>query len=236
VPINETIHSRKNATCAKTQPHTIVFVAYPQMGLLDLTGAQTVFWAATHDLAERGLAGYVVHTASLEGGSIQTAEGLVVHTRSLTGFANSPIDSLIVPGTPFIRQVMADHAPLVDWLHGASAKAKRTASVCSGTFLLAQAGLLDGRRVATHWMFAELFERLFPQVELDREAIFVQQKSLWTCAGVSAGIDLALALVEADYGREVAMQVARSMLVYYRRADNQDQWSALLQSQFPARG
>jgi transcriptional regulator GlxA family with amidase domain len=80
---------------------------------------------------------------------------------------------------------------------------------------------------------ADLFERLFPQVELDREAIFVQQGTIWTSAGVSAGIDLALALVEADHGRDVAMQVARRMVVYYRRPDNQEQWSPLLRSQYP---
>ncbi|MNR28135.1 HTH-type transcriptional regulator CdhR [compost metagenome] len=106
--------------------------------------------------------------------------------------------------------------------------------MCSGTFLLAQAGLLDGRRAATHWVMAEWFERMYPEVELDQEAIFVQQQSVWTSAGISAGIDLALALVEADGGREVAMQVARHMVVYYRRPDNQEQWGSLLQSQFQA--
>jgi transcriptional regulator GlxA family with amidase domain len=234
VSFNKMTYGPDSASTAQTPPRTLVFVAYPQMGLLDLTGAQTVFWAATHCQLERGLPGYIVHTASLEGGSVQTAEGLVVQTRRLSDFVDGPIDSLIVPGTPHIRQVMADNVPLVNWLRDASTKASRTASVCSGSFLLAQAGLLDSRRVATHWLFAELFERLFPQVELDHEAIFVQQQSVWTSAGVSAGIDLALALVEADCGREVAMQVARQLVVYYRRPDNQEQWGALLQSQFPA--
>ena len=215
---------------APAQPRTIVFVAYPQMGLLDLTGAQTVFWAATCSLIERGLPGYVLHTASLQGGPIQTAEGLVVQTRRLDEVCDGLIDTLIVPGSPHIRQVMADNAALVNWLRTVSAR--RTTSVCSGSFLLAQTGLLDGLRVATHWLMADLFERLFPQVELDREAIFIQQQSVWTCAGVSAGIDLALALVEADCGRELAMLVARRMVVYYRRPDNQEQWSPLLQSQY----
>jgi transcriptional regulator GlxA family with amidase domain len=219
---------------APAPPRTIVFVAYPQMGLLDLTGAQTVFWAATHSRIERGLPGYVLHTASLQGGPIQTAEGLVVETRRLDEFSNSPIDTLIVPGSPHIRQVMADSAALVDWLLIASATARRTTSVCSGSFLLARTGLLDGLRVATHWVMADLFERLFPQVELDREAIYIQQQSVWTCAGVSAGIDLALSLVEADCGRELAMLVARRMVVYYRRPDNQEQWSPLLRSQYQA--
>ena len=210
---------------------TVVFVAYPQMGLLDLTGAQTVFWAATCRLAQLGLPGYALHTASLQGGPVQTGEGLVVQTRQLDELGDEPINTLIVPGSAFISQVLRDNAPLVDWLRVTSATANRTTSVCSGAFFLAQAGLLDGLRVATHWLMADMFERLFPRVELDREAIFVHQASVWTCAGVSAGIDLALALVEADNGRDVAMQVARRMVVYYRRPDNQEQWSPLLQSQ-----
>jgi transcriptional regulator GlxA family with amidase domain len=229
VSINET---RDGPEHPQTKPRTIVFVAYPQMGLLDLTGAQTVFWAATRSLIERGLPGYVLQTASLQGGPIQTAEGLVVETRRLDECANGPIDTLILPGSPHIRQVMAESAALVAWLQTASTTARRTTSVCSGSFLLAQTGLLDGLRVATHWLMADLFERLFPQVQLDREAIFIQQQSVWTCAGVSAGIDLALALVEADCGRELAMLVARRMVVYYRRPDNQEQWSPLLQSQY----
>ena len=215
----------------RPQPRTVIFVAYPQMGLLDLTGAQTVFWAATRSLNQLELPGYVLHTAGLDGGSIRTGEGLVVQTRRLDEFANELIDTLIVPGSPHIRQAMVANASLVDWLRVASTTARRTTSVCSGAFFLARAGLLDGLRVATHWMMADMFERLFPQVELDREAIFVQQESLWTAAGVSAGIDLALALVEADNGREVAMQVARHLVVYYRRPDNQEQWGPLLDSQ-----
>ncbi|BCX69221.1 AraC family transcriptional regulator [Pseudomonas izuensis] len=232
--IDEMSYTPERANAEQAPPRTIVFVAYPHIGLLDLTAAQTVFFAANHGLVECGLPGYTLHTASMEGGPVPTAEGLVVETRRLSEFIDSPIDSVIVPGSPQIRQVMADSPALVDWLRVTSTTARRMASVCSGTFLLAQAGLLDGLRVATHWVMADVFERLFPQVELDREAIFVQQQSVWTSAGISAGIDLALALVEADCGREMAMQVARRMVVYYRRPDNQDQWSPLLQSQCPA--
>jgi transcriptional regulator GlxA family with amidase domain len=211
-------------------------MAYPNMGLLDLSGAQTVFCAANQALTERGLPGYAVHTAGLDGGSIQTAEGLAVQAQCLDQFADTPIDTLLVPGTPNIRQTLIDHPRLVETLRALSANTRRTASVCSGTFLLAKAGLLDGRRAATHWAVAELFERLFPQVELERDAIYVQQGAIWTSAGITAGIDLALALVEADAGRDVAMQVARHLVVFYRRPDNQEQWGSLLQSQYPANG
>jgi len=215
----------------RAHPRTVIFVAYPQMGLLDLTGAHTVFWAATRNLNQLGLPGYTLHTASVAGGAVRTGEGLVVQTQRLTDLANEPRDTLIVPGSPHIRQAVVDNAPLIDWLRLASTTANRTTSICSGAFFLGRAGLLDGLRVATHWTMADLFERAFPQVQLDREAIYVQQQSIWTAAGVSAGIDLALALVEADHGRKVAMQVARHLVVYYRRPDNQEQWGPLLQSQ-----
>jgi transcriptional regulator GlxA family with amidase domain len=214
-----------------SQPRTLVFLAYPQMGLLDLTGAQTAFWAATRALAQRGLPGYTLHTASVEGGLMQTAEGLSVHTTALEQFNEVAIDTLIVPGAPDIRQAMADSESLVNWLRAAAVKARRTASVCSGTFLLAQAGLLEGRRAATHWAMCDMLKQGFPSIEVDMDAIFVQQGNVWTSAGVSAGIDLALALVEADCGREVSLQVARELVVFLKRPGGQAQFSQQLQAQ-----
>ena len=107
----------------------------------------------------------------------------------------------------------------------------KPASVCSGTFLLALAGLLEGRRAATHWAMCELLKQRFPSIEVDVDAIFVQQGQVWTSAGVSAGIDLALALVEADCGREVALQVARELVVFLKRPGGQAQFSQVLQAQ-----
>jgi transcriptional regulator GlxA family with amidase domain len=201
------------------------------MGLLDLTGAQTVFWAASKAMTKRGLPGYERHTASLDGGLIQTAEGLAVETLRLSDFADQSIDTLIVPGAPNIRQAMNDSLELVAWLQAASANARRTASVCSGAFLLAQAGLLEGRRAATHWLLCDMLKQGFPSIEVDSDAIFIQQGSVWTSAGVSAGIDLALALVEADCGREVALEVARELVVFLKRPGGQAQYSQLLQAQ-----
>lgn len=214
-----------------SQPRTLVFLAYPQMGLLDLTGAQTVFWAATKAMAERGLPGYFVHTASLAGGLMPTAEGLSVDTLPLAQFDPAALDTLIVPGAPAIQQALAANTDLVDWLRHASTRARRTASVCSGTFLLAQAGLLQGRRAATHWAMCDMLKRGFPSIDVDMDAIFVQQGNVWTSAGVSAGIDLALALVEADCGRHVALQVARELVVFLKRPGGQAQFSQLLQAQ-----
>ena len=212
-------------------PRLIVFLAYPEMGLLDLTGAQTVFWAASRYLTSSNLPGYKLLTASLSGGLIQTAEGLAVDTVPLSDFANQTIDTLIVPGAPAIVLAIHNSVELVAWLKEASTKVRRTASVCSGTFLLAQAGLLDGRRAATHWAMCGLLKERYPTIEVDNDAIFIKQDSVWTSAGVSAGIDLALALVEEDGGRELALLVAREMVVFLKRPGGQAQYSQLLQSQ-----
>ncbi|MCY1392030.1 HTH-type transcriptional regulator CdhR [compost metagenome] len=212
-------------------PRTILFVAYPQMGLLDLTGAQTVFWAATKAMHERDLPGYERRTASLNGGLVTTAEGLVVDTEPLSGLAGCEIDTLIVPGAPEIERAVAESGELIEWIANGSRQVRRTASVCSGTFLLAEAGLLEGKRAATHWAMCEMLSKRFPSIEVDNDAIFVRQDAVWTSAGVSAGIDLALALVEADCGRDVAMQVARELVVFLKRPGGQAQFSELLQAQ-----
>ncbi|KJK15041.1 GlxA family transcriptional regulator [Pseudomonas sp. NPDC087612] len=213
------------------QPRLIVFVAYPQMGLLDLTGAQTVFWAASRAMQARGLPGYQLHTASLEGGLMASAEGLAVDTSRLEQLAAAAVDTFIVPGAPAICQTLGDYGALTTWLQANAARARRIASVCSGAFLLAKAGLLDGRRAATHWAMCDSLRQTFPAIEVDADAIFIQHGTVWTSAGVSAGIDLALALVEADCGREVSMAVARELVVYLKRPGGQAQYSTLLQSQ-----
>lgn len=210
---------------------SILFLAYPQMGLLDLTGAQTVFWAANKAMQERDLPGYQRRTASLEGGLVTTAEGLVVATEPLASLDGWAVDTLIVPGAPEIERAVAESAQLIAWIAAGSRRARRTASVCSGTFLLAEAGLLEGKRAATHWAMCERLKSRFPSVRVDHDAIFVRQDAVWTSAGVSAGIDLALALVEEDCGRDVAMQVARELVVFLKRPGGQAQFSELLQAQ-----
>ena len=234
--MNSIFHHPDPLTCLLAQPRTLVFLAYPQMGLLDLTGAQTVFWAASKAMAERGLPGYALHTASLDGGLIATAEGLSVNTLALRTFDETTIDTLIVPGAPNIRQAMLDNVALVDWLRAASVKARRTASVCSGTFLLAQAGLLEGLRATTHWGMCDMLKGGFPSVDVDLDAIYIQQGNVWTSAGVTTGIDMALALVEADCGRAVALKVARELVVFLKRPGGQAQFSQLLQAQIDDRG
>ncbi len=212
-------------------PRVVLFLAYPQVGLLDLTGPQTVFWAATKAMEKRGLPGYTRHIASLDGGLMQTAEGAAIDSARLDQFALEEVDTIVMPGSPYITEVLERSATLISWLQQASARVRRTAAVCSGTFFLAQAQLLEGKRAATHWAMCDMLGERFPAIKIDRDAIFVQQDNMWTSAGVSAGIDLALALVEADCGREVAMEAARELVVFLKRPGGQAQFSELLQSQ-----
>lgn len=209
----------------------VLFVAFPDVGLLDLTGAQTVFWAATKAMEARGLAGYERCTASLDGGPVRSAEGLVLQTDALAAYRPSTVDTLVVPGSPHMAQVLDHSATLVRWLQRASGKTRRTTSVCSGAFLLAAAGLLDHKRATTHWLMFDMMGQRFPTVQIDRDAIFVQQGAVWTSAGVTAGIDLALALVEADCGHDIAMEVARELVVFLKRPGGQAQFSEMLQAQ-----
>lgn len=212
-------------------PLIVLFVAYPDMGLLDVTGPQTAFWAATKYMEKRGLQGYTRHTASLKGGLVKTAEGVALQTVKLADIDSAAVDTIVVPGSPHIADVLDQSRKLVEWLRQASLKSRRTTSVCSGAFLLAQADLLHHKRAATHWAMCDMLKEKFPLVEVDRDAIFVREGKVWTSAGVSSGIDLALALVEADCGHDVAMEVARELVVYLKRPGGQSQFSELLQSQ-----
>jgi transcriptional regulator GlxA family with amidase domain len=215
----------------RPQAPLVLFVAFPRMGLLDLTGPQTAFWAASKRMAERGLPPYERHTVSLHGGPVQTEEGVTLDTIAFAAFDGLAIDTILVPGAPGIDSMLAELDATVAWIRAQSPHARRTASVCTGAFVLAQAGLLDGKRVATHWGMADLLAQRFPALDVDRDAIFVQQDAIWTSAGVTAGIDLALALIEEDCGRGIAMEVARELVVFMKRPGGQAQHSELLQAQ-----
>jgi transcriptional regulator GlxA family with amidase domain len=213
------------------QAPLVLFVAFPQMGLLDLTGPQSAFWVASKNMVKRGAPGYDRHTVSLHGGLIPTAEGVGIDTRPFSDFAGSEIDTIVVPGAPYVLAALEEVQETVDWIHVNSKSARRTTSVCTGAFLLAQAGLLQGKRVATHWAMCDELQRRFPALNVDSEAIFVQQGATWTSAGVTAGIDLALALIEEDCGRDMAMQVAKELVVFLKRSGDQAQHSELLRAQ-----
>jgi transcriptional regulator GlxA family with amidase domain len=207
----------------------VVIVVFEGVQTLDLTGPAEVF-AATGRI--RGTPAYDVIVASTRGGELHTSCGLAIRARRLAAVRPRRDDIVVVAGgdEPAIARAIAD-AALRRWLVRAARTVRRLTSVCSGAFLLAAAGLLDGRRATTHWSACERLASLFPRVDVDRNAIFVTDGKLWTSAGVTTGIDMALALVEDDLGRRIADDVAARLVLYARRPGYQSQWSDALVAQ-----
>ena len=173
---------------------------------------------------------YRCTVVSSSGGQVDTADGVPLLSKSIRSFDRTEIDTLIVPGAFLVEHVTRDRE-LVQWVANRAPKCRRVCSVCIGSFMLAAAGILDGRRAATHWMHAHRLAQKHPKVQVEADAIFVRDGHIWSSAGVTTGIDLALALIEEDRGREVAIDVARVLVVYLKRAGGQSQYSALLAAQ-----
>jgi transcriptional regulator GlxA family with amidase domain len=204
----------------------IVFVVFNGFQPLDLTGPHEVFRGAAD--------GYACEVVASRAGPVRSGSGLVIHAEhGVADLGPAGIDTLVVVGGRGVDRARQDEA-LVSWIAAAAAGARRVASVCSGVFLLAAAGLLDGHRVTTHWAREEQLAREHPEVRVDCEPIFVRDGRVWTSAGVTAGMDLALALVEDDLGREVAHAVARQLVLFLRRPGGQSQFSVALWSRQPA--
>jgi transcriptional regulator GlxA family with amidase domain len=214
----------------------IAIVVYPGVQSLDFAGPLEVFAGAQRLIGRAGRRerGYEVKLLSVDGEPLETSSGLTVTPHASLARAPARIDTLIVAGGDGSRKAATDPA-LLEWIAGASASARRTASVCTGAFLLAAAGLLDGRRATTHWASADELAARYPRVEVDPEPIFTRDGPIWTSAGVTAGMDLALALVEEDLDRQAALTIARHLVLFLRRPGNQSQFSATLSAQAPAR-
>jgi transcriptional regulator GlxA family with amidase domain len=178
--------------------------------------------------------GYRTHVISPDGAPVETSSGLTIVPHAGIDSAPRAIDTLIVAGGAGVERLCEDRAALA-WIAARAGDARRVASVCTGAFALAAAGLLDGRRAATHWASVAELARRYPRVRVDPESIFVRDGCVWTSAGVSAGMDLALALIEEDLDREAALTVARHLVLFLRRPGNQSQFSATLAAQAPAR-
>ncbi len=210
-------------------PLAVVLVAFPGGSGLDLTGPHEVFARANRAIAEVGRRhpGYAIRVVASAPGPLEASSGLRVLPDATIDQVRGPIDTLLVTGGRGVHRACED-AALVAWIGKRARQARRYGSVCTGAFLLARAGLLDGRRVATHWSGAADLAARFPRLRVEPDPIYIRDGNVFTSAGVTAGIDLALALVEEDVGAEVALAVARAMVVYLRRPGGQSQFSAPL--------
>lgn len=205
----------------------ILVILFDGVQALDVCGPVEVF----HGASPSEPAAYRIRTASLDGAPVRTTSGLTLVPDLTLAEAGVP-HTLLVPGGEGTR---APDPRLIDWLRGNAHRARRKVSVCSGALLLAEAGLLDGRRATTHWRLCDTLARRYPAVHVEPEPIYVRDGDVATSAGVTAGIDLALALVEDDLGRDLALAVARQLVVFLRRPGNQTQFSAQLAVQLAGR-
>ncbi|MFC9338915.1 GlxA family transcriptional regulator [Streptomyces sp. NPDC057020] len=206
----------------------VLVVLFDGVQSLDVTGPYEVFAGAGRASGDPDA--YAIRTASLDGGPVRTHSGLrlLPDTTLAEAVADGAPHTLVVPGGEGTR---TPDPALIDWLRLHAPAAGRLVSVCTGALLLAEAGLLDGHRATTHWVACDHMARCYPEVEVDPDPIFVRDGRLSTSAGVTAGIDLALALVEEDLGRDAALTVARHLVVFLRRPGNQAQFSVQLAAQ-----
>lgn len=207
-------------------PFRNVMVTFPGAQILDVTGPVEVFSTASRFLPA---ADYRTVVVSSDGGLVPASCGVAFTTTPISDIEGD-IDTLLVAGGDDMERAARDER-LVDGIQRLAEDARRIASVCSGAFLLARAGLVCGRRVTTHWAECRMLAEAHPGVTVDPDAIYVQDGRVWTSAGVTAGIDLALALLSDDHGRRAAATVARQLVVYLRRSGGQSQYSRLLAAQ-----
>jgi len=205
---------------------SVLIVLFDGVQSLDVTGPLEVF-ANIPD--HSGALAYRVRTASLCGSPVRTSSGLrITPDTDLAAVDGQALDLLLLPGG---RAARHPEPGLISWIRANAPRARRIASVCTGAFLLAEAGLLDGRTATTHWAYSRQLADMYPSVTVDPDPIFIKDGNVATSAGVTAGIDLALALLEDDHGRDTALAVARHLVVFLRRPGSQSQFSAQLQAQ-----
>jgi transcriptional regulator GlxA family with amidase domain len=207
-------------------PRVIGLLIFPDFQLLDAAGPITAFEIA----GRSGANPYTVCVLAVTGGAVASSSGVAI---TAIGVQDAPrLDTLVVVGGDGVDRAACDQA-LIGYVGAAAATARRVTSVCSGALVLAQAGLLQGRRATTHWSRTAQFARLHPKVLLEPDRIFVRDGAIWTSAGITAGIDLCLALIAEDLGEPVARKTAQQMVVYRRRPGGQSQFSALLEMERP---
>lgn len=206
-------------------------VVCPGFKAMEAIGPLSVLSYANRHLEARGdPRRYDVTLVAPEPGAIPS-DSLVTLEATQPLPEDGPLDTVIVAGAADIEAALTRQPDLVDWCRRRAFQAERFAALCTGSFFLAEAGLMNRRRAATHWNYADLLQRRYPEVRVDADAIFVQDGTLWTSAGVTAAIDLTLAFVEQDFGRDLALEVARDLVIYLKRPGGQSQFSTALTSQ-----
>jgi transcriptional regulator GlxA family with amidase domain len=212
----------------KTPARRVVIIAFPGVTLLDISGPAQVF--AELQEIELPTASYSLSYLSASGGLVQTDVGMMVDTAPISSVRPHEVDTLVIPGGPGIWELRQD-ATLMNWILEVLPKARRIASVCLGAFVLAWTGALDGKRAATHWRYCPRLADSFPSIRVEPNAIFVKDGRVWSSAGVSAGIDLALAMIEEEFGHTTALDIARRLVVFLKRPGGQSQFSTVLAAQ-----
>ncbi len=217
-------------------PHCVALLVYPGFELLDAAGPASVFTAANHALREGGRRPfYAVEMVSPVGGSVASSSGVALQTNALSRVPPAKVDTFLIVGAEAesLRAVIAERA-VRRWAPRCAREAARFGSVCSGTFVLAALGLLDGKHVATHWGACTRLAEMYPSVIVDPDTLYVRDGKVWTSAGVSTGIDMALAIVSRDVGADIASHVAKRLVLYAHRPGFQSQFSPLLRAQITA--
>ena len=209
----------------------VVFAIFPGLQGLDLMGPLEVFADANDELGTRA---YELSVAASDAEAVRTSSGVGIAVDTALASIAGPIDTLVVVGGDGTVDAVNDRA-LVHEVQRLATDARRVTSVCSGAFVLATAGLLDGKRATTHWRVCDLLAELFPAITVEPDPIFVRDGNVTTSAGVTSGMDMALALVEEDHGRDVALAIARRLVLFLRRPGNQSQFSAQLGAQLAER-
>jgi len=212
-----------------TETAQVCIAAYPGFELLDLCGPATVFATANKFLGRRA---YRTTPVSSNGGYVESFEGVTINTSAIRQVRPRAEDTVIVTGG-FRSAVEAacNESELLEWIREARSVGSRIASVCTGSFVLASAGIAERRTVATHWAACDDFTSAYPEVDLNEDAIYVEDEGIWTSAGVTSGIDMALAMLERDHGSEARTFVSRMLVVYSHRPGNQSQFSDVLRTQ-----
>jgi transcriptional regulator GlxA family with amidase domain len=220
---------RDSASARHIQRH-IVFVAFPDVQVLDVTGPLEVFGRAARLLVERGLRRDLAYSVEIVGptaGPLETSSGIKIVADRRFRDVRGSVDTLLVAGGRGSRPA-AQNPALLAWLARMATRVRRIGSVCTGTFILAAAGLLDGKRATTHWAWCEALAHTHPRIRVESDPIFVRDGRVYTSAGVTAGMDLALAMVEEDFGRPLALGVARQLVMFLQRPGGQAQFSSQL--------